>query len=724
MAKLEAAALGLLLLAWLSLTAPAIANPDLVKWSRVNIPTDGEAGGWGLASGSDVQHLTMATDGTLYAYGKGLSYTLYKSADQGYSWQAMGKVQDDIVDIATAPFDANVVYYATSSHLYQSTDGGKTFLPLPANPGGAGSNNIEITSIDVAKDFTQPTTDIIAVSTRDKDGGEFGGVYLLSADNPFTWTDTEVGNYDVYAVAFSPNYPDDGQLVAVVTDEVDTIVTSRIYDEEWGASIGDATLNKDNSRIPASVAVDTSATIAFPSDYNSDVLTGGYVQFIGIDAGSENGDVYMINGASAPGRSLATDLDIGSAEYLKSVDVTGLAVSGNADTAHLIAGAAGSAEIYLSTDGGRNWERSTKPPTGQSKTYVIMAPHFADNGIAYAATSGAESAFSISRDGGVTWNQTSLIDTEISDIVDLAPSPSYSQDNTLFMLTYHTAGKHSLWRSLNDGAIWERVYSSALADVDQIDQVKLPPQYDNDNQVVFIAGSSNGKPAIWKSTDNGQSFKRKIVPFPIDTWTVVDDTTLFIGSYDGSNGLVYHTTKSGLTYSEGAVAGSQSLNSIVLSPNYSEDETILVGNKDGWVYWSEDNGASFQPLPPHATSKPLSGNITVAFDPEYATNNTVYAASDTEGEGIYRFIIGKSDAWEAIDTPTDGLIGQIIVSAEGTLYAANFKADGGMERCLNPTYSLGPTFETVTKGLDEGAKLIGLWLSEHSCGQLIPPIPS
>ena len=65
-----------------------------------------------------------------------------------------------------------------------------------------------------------------------------------------------------------------------------------------------------------------------------------------------------------------------------------------------------------------------------------MATDFASSDIAYAATSGTESAFSVSRDGGITWNQQSLIDTKISDIVDLAPSPDYSQDNTLFMLTY------------------------------------------------------------------------------------------------------------------------------------------------------------------------------------------------------------------------------------------------------------------------------------------------
>ena len=198
-------------------------------------------------------------------------------------------------------------------------------------------------------------------------------------------------------------------------------------------------------------------------------------------------------------------------------------------------------------------------------------------------------------------------------------------------------------------------------------------------------------------------------------------TTLFIGSYDGSNGLVYRTTDSGLTYTEGVVTGSQLLNSIVLSPDYDEDETILVGNDDGWVYWSEDKGESFETLGeqlPELIADSNANSVTVAFDQGYSHNNTVYAASHCKDDlnnssAIYRFIIGKSDDWEAIDSLAEGVIGQIIVSSEGTLYAANFAADGGLERCLNPTYPLGPTFESVTKGLDEGATLVGLWLNDH-----------
>ena len=67
----------------------------------------------------------------------------------------------------------------------------------------------------------------------------------------------------------------------------------------------------------------------------------------------------------------------------------------------------------------------------------MLAADFATSRRAYAATSGTESAFSYSADGGLTWNQTGLIDTQItsSGIIDLAVSSNYSQDNTLFLLT-------------------------------------------------------------------------------------------------------------------------------------------------------------------------------------------------------------------------------------------------------------------------------------------------
>ena len=62
------------------------ATPAALKWTKVSIPAEGTSGGWVLARDSDIQHLTIAADGALYAYVKGLTYTLYKSTDGGLRW--------------------------------------------------------------------------------------------------------------------------------------------------------------------------------------------------------------------------------------------------------------------------------------------------------------------------------------------------------------------------------------------------------------------------------------------------------------------------------------------------------------------------------------------------------------------------------------------------------------------------------------------------------------
>jgi len=688
MAKIKFALALIPLLGLLGLTLPTSAEPDIAEWSEVNIPADGKLGDWMLALDSDIQHLSLATDDTLYAYRlEGATHHLMKSTDEGLTWEQTEYDGDAITDIACSRIDASTIYLTDGSHVYKSDDAGKGFDKVSDGTLPVLDANESIACLDVGYDGND--NPIIFIGTADIDAGDFGSVYYLAeTDIGARWTDLEAGDYDIRSIACSPDFAQGYLTIALATDETHTyIINNHGAVGDWSHRI-ELLENNTNSFV-----VTAASRIHFLPDFDEI-----YELFVGV-AAAGNGDAYQVTEDAA--RDLGVDADIIS-----------LGLVGEAGDTRLLAGGT-AGKIWYSTDYGGSWNSSQKAPSGDGLTYMVAAPDFAASSIAYAATSGTESAFSISRDGGVTWNQTSLIDTKISDIVDLAPSPTYSQDNTLFMLTHHTGGEDSLWRSLNGGTSWERVYTSALAYVDQIDRVELPPQYNDDNQVVFIAGSSHGNPATWKSTDNGQNFTCRCVPFPIDAWAVVDDTILFIGSHDGSNGLVYLTTNSGLTYSEGAKAGSQSLNSIALSPDYDEDETILVGNKDGWVYWSEDNGASFEPLPPDASSSPLSGEITVAFDPKYSANNTAYAASDTAGEGIYRFIIGSSDAWENIDSPADGMMGQIIVSTEGTLYAANFKADGGMERCLNPTFPLGPTFETVTRGLDDGAKLIGLWGHDH-----------
>lgn len=378
------------ILAGLNLAAiPARAGT--LEWSNVNIPASGPGGHWVLADASDKRYLTCAPDGTLYCYANpsGTPFRFFKSSDGGYSWSYNGRVEDDIVDIAIVPDNPNCIFYATSSGIYKSTDAGINFTPIASSPGGAGTSNRAITSLDaVSADGSL----CVVVSVADKDASDFGGVYLWKENLPAVWVDAGLLNRDVYTVAFSPDYSADQQIVAVASDEQDVIVATNVGNLGWGATAADARLT--------GITLE-SAVLAFPDDYNSSVSQGKYAIFLALNTGSGSGDVYRLDGQAVPAASALTDLN---ASGLGNTDMISLAVDGNATNAQIIAGAAASAQTYFSEDGGHNWGCTRKPPTGDTATYVAKAPDIAPSGAIYALTSGPESAFSISRDKGATWN--------------------------------------------------------------------------------------------------------------------------------------------------------------------------------------------------------------------------------------------------------------------------------------------------------------------------------
>jgi hypothetical protein len=183
-------------------------------------------------------------------------------------------------------------------------------------------------------------------------------------------------------------------------------------------------------------------------------------------------------------------------------------------------------------------------------------------------------------DGGITWNQVSLTDTTVSAIVDLAVPINYG--GTLFILTFDARHLvHSLWRSFTYGISWERVFTSTPSDIGELHLVKVSPQYNAGSQVLFLAGIGNGNPVIWKSVDNGQSFTALSAPLPVDVLTVASNDILFIGSFDGTEGRVFRLVNGNPLPPDGAAVGSQPISSVVVSPGYNSDQTVLAGNPNG-----------------------------------------------------------------------------------------------------------------------------------------------
>ena len=127
------------------------------------------------------------------------------------------------------------------------------------------------------------------------------------------------------------------------------------------------------------------------------------------------------------------------------MDIASLQVDGEVSGARILAGAAASGCVYHSSDGGQSWQVSQKEATGQSQTFVLMTDDFLVTGKAYAATSGSNSAISVTSNGGLTYNQIGLIDTTIDALLYLAVSHHYENDGSLFLLSW--GGSYSLWRN-------------------------------------------------------------------------------------------------------------------------------------------------------------------------------------------------------------------------------------------------------------------------------------
>ncbi|HTY82515.1 MAG TPA: hypothetical protein VMB24_07000, partial [Dehalococcoidales bacterium] len=132
-------------------------------------------------------------------------------------------------------------------------------------------------------------------------------------------------------------------------------------------------------------------------------------------------------------------------------------------------------------------------------------------------------------------------------------------------------------------------------------------------------------------------------------------------------------------------------------------------------YISTDNNNTYRTLPAGRTTAQLTGTVAVAFDPQYDKNHVVYASTDNVGSGVSRFNALSGQEWSKIDAtlPAGATIDRVIVTGDGTLYAANSKINQGMERCLTPSSGKSTVFESVTRYLPGGATLTGLWQSGH-----------
>ena len=710
-------------------------------WAKHAIPKEGKTGNWVLAlstSGKTRGPMDRAINGDLYVHASvdGTTYTLFKSTDDGCTWAYVGTsghlVKDAIIDIVCAPDDADVLYYATTTDVYKSADGGSRFDKVGDTPGNAGTGNLTIACMDVG--VLEPCAAcpggqyIVAVGLVDSGALMGGGVWMLDEGaRPFIgWIDSEVGGvpssstiaaggYDVWDVGLSPGYTDDTQIVAVITDGSETYVSTKLGVTGWNSIIGDAELEGGNS--PANnVVANDKASIAFADDYEVDTGDGLYGElYVGISDTTVYGDVYSFYGDSGAGNSIAIDLGAGA-------NITDLDVDGAFASANLIAGtkSAGLAKVRRSTDAGDLWKSALKEPTGDAGyVYVRIGDDYDDTDQAWTAVGGV--------DGGVSlqvadrlWNTIGLINTAILTVTDLSFGSMFMATDNVSDVNMTDGGDDSVWRQ---ASCWQRIWSQTLTDNEagfDPELVEVSPDHANDN-TVFI-GDPNDNKKILRSTDGGNKFKAqlKAAPGTWYSWVVIDDQTIIVGASGGT----YRTINNGRSWKTlASCSGAGLIISLVLSPFYDTDSTILAGSNDGKIFRSTNAGKSWTEI----TTSIMSGSVIPAFSNKYDEDETMYC-TDSSG-GIYRFIKGTTTSWARIDGlsgfPTAGgaaiTVGRgLVMSSDGTLYATdNGTTNGGVSRSLDPANSVittpNPFFEVLNQTIEGTitSEMRYLWLVEE-----------
>jgi len=380
------------------------------------------------------------------------------------------------------------------------------------------------------------------------------------------------------------------------------------------------------------------------------------------------------------------------------------------------------------------WDGACKDPSGMYLALVMYTP---DGEKAYASTGSTmdddyfgasgcgtalngdylahgtpadESAFSVSRDDGVSFNQLSLIDTDIDVLADVAVCPDCG---TIYLATImEDDGDHcselngpdgwecdSVWRSYDDGDTWERVNhgdwvnnATTSCTTDDEDELLLRLPCDAiedccDQDPVSPSGTlylgiknritGEGGPnmtTMFYTRDCGQCWnKPPATKIDIQDFCVESENVVYV--LDDA-GFVSKSTQYGRRWGDKVDTGITSGHSITCC---CEQGFVAVGG-DGCgkqkVAWSDDGGESWtltDKLPAGA-----DGMVHVACDP--VCENIIYAAVDddqgctsswrcgsTSGNGIYRCDV-TDGGWDSLNALPIDYLG-IMVSREGTLYA-------------------------------------------------------
>jgi len=264
--------------------------------------------------------------------------------------------------------------------------------------------------------------------------------------------------------------------------------------------------------------------------------------------------------------------------------------------------------LYRSTNAGTSWQHVYT----QAASALAFSPDYTSDGEMFLALFG-DGKIVRSQNGGSTWAPISNGITS-TYILDLAVSPNYATDRTIFALG------DAVYRTTNGGGSWAKV--GVVQMVGGV-SLKLSPNYTTD-RTILVAGSGEG---IWRSRDGGGS------------WAKI-----------------------------GSEIGGPYPNKLFVSPATTQGFTILAATP-AKVWRSANGGSSWFPLS-ISVSDFEGGGLpgAIAFAPNFSMEPLIVAGSQSE-EGVLR----STDAGNTWAESNNGLS---VEETAHVRLSPNFTSDG------------------------------------------------
>jgi hypothetical protein len=676
--KIWSVGLIVMVLAGLLMVAAPVYAGDPEQWNGE--PLIGAD--YGLNPGSDVYDFALGSDGTtVFAVGPDAvdNCSIWKSTNAGRAWiDITGNpgfpTSGYIKFVAIAPDSDAIVAVAgtddnnTNPWVYVSTDAGDHWAVLPTievtSTGGSGDAAVNITSLAISSAVPPPTTRYVTVT------GTYGatnnpaifyynlggtGAIWKNAVNDFALlepggTNLTIGTIDTFLdIAFSPNFSADYTAVAVSSDGDSLQLHSLSFNlHNWdsfsgypvevaGAGAGDTDVDA------------AAAAIALAPDYvgNDDVSR---VSFIAYGVDNTHGAVYRLDDNTR--HLMKTGVGFYSADY---------------NGTNLVLGCYASNIVYrcadpLSNDPTVSPSRTNKRIGYTSGNDMVVVKWNGDEVL--GAKRGVQSAFSVSADNGMSWNDVSLIDTALTTISDLL----IATDSSKIYFVSDDGAYTSVFRA--DGPAWQRILT-----LNGGNDYILRSAPDN-NDAVWVM--EQGAKAIYYSTDAGQTRWYAYNSAGNVTDAAAESKDVL---YVASGKSVMKSTNAGFTWGPGVIPelGGEDVATIkCLGVN-----KLIVGGAGppGFVSWSTDGNATWVKL-----VKPAGGAATQVIASGLDTGDFIYA-SGTNLDTVYRWTVGDTPAmdWKDLHAGMTGGGAYGIALVNGVLYVSTCNTtDTEVVRCLEP----------------------------------------